>query len=143
MAHFSFIGVRTKPMYMKPIFTLACAALFFVMSAFTNLSGLEDVIGALRKGNATELAKYVDDNIEISLPDKSDNYSKAQAVMILQDFFANNGVKNFDVIHKGDRGGSQFCIGTLQTRSGNYRTTVFMKTKNGKQLVKQITFRPE
>ncbi|HEU4633134.1 MAG TPA: DUF4783 domain-containing protein, partial [Flavisolibacter sp.] len=72
---------------MKPIFTLACAALFFTVSAFTNLSGLEDVIGAMRKGNATELAKYVDDNIEISLPDKSDSYSKAQAVMILQDFF--------------------------------------------------------
>jgi hypothetical protein len=142
MAHFSFIGVRTKPMYMKPFFTLACAALFFAVSAFTNLSGLEDVIGALRKGNATELAKYVDDNIEISLPDKSDSYSKAQAVIILQDFFTNNGVKSFDVIHKGDNGGSQFCIGTLQTRSGNYRTTVFMKTKNGKQLVKEIRFQP-
>jgi hypothetical protein len=127
---------------MKPIFTLACAALFFAVSAFTNLSGLEDVISALRKGNATELARYVDDNIEISLPDKSDSYSKAQAVIILQDFFTNNGVKGFDVIHKGDNGGSQFCIGTLQTRSGNYRTTVFMKTKNGKQLVKEIRFQP-
>jgi hypothetical protein len=143
MAHFSFMRVRTKPMYMKLIFTLTCAASLFAVTAFKNLSGLDDVIGALRKGNATELAKYVDDNIEISLPDKSDSYSKAQAVMILQDFFSNNGVKGFDVIHKGDHGGSQFCIGTLQTRSGNYRTTVFMKTKNGRQLVKQITFRSE
>lgn len=143
MAHFSFIRGGQKLMYMKPVFTLACAALFFAVSAFKNLSGLEDVIGALRKGNATELAKYVDDNIEISLPDKSDNYSKAQAVLILQDFFTNNGVKGFNVIHKGDNGGSQFCIGTLQTRSGNYRTIVFMKTKNGRELVKQITFKPE
>ncbi|HYK55893.1 MAG TPA: DUF4783 domain-containing protein, partial [Flavisolibacter sp.] len=76
----------------------------------------------------------------ISLPDKSDSYSKTQAVIILKDFFTNNGVKGFDVIHKGDNGGSQFCIGTLQTRSGNYRTTVFMKTKNGRQLVKEIRF---
>lgn len=142
MAHFSFIRGRTNLMYMKPVFTLVCAALFYAVSAFTGLSGLEDVIGAMRKGNATELAKYIDDNIEISLPDKSDSYSKAQAVMILQDFFTNNGVKGFDVIHKGDNGGSQFCIGTLQTRSGNYRTTVFMKTKNGRQLVKEIRFQP-
>jgi hypothetical protein len=140
MAHFSFIRVRTTPMYMKPIFTLTCAVLFFAVSAFKNLSGLEDVISAMRKGNATELARYVDDNIEISLPDRSDSYSKAQAVIILQDFFTSNGIKGFDVIHKGDNGGSQFCIGTLQTRSGNYRTTVFMKTKNGKQLVKEIRF---
>lgn len=140
MAHFSFIGGRTKPVYMKPIFTLAFAALVFTVSAFKPLSGLDDVISALRKGNATELAKYMDDNIEISLPDKSDSYSKTQAVIILKDFFTNNGVKGFDVIHKGDNGGSQFCIGTLQTRSGNYRTTVFMKTKNGRQLVKEIRF---
>jgi len=114
--------------------------LLFSVTAFRSLSGLEDVISAMRKGNATELSKYVDDNIEISLPDKSDSYSKAQALMILQDFFANNGVKGFEVTHKGDNGGSQFCIGTLQTRSGSYRTTVFMKTKNAKQLVKEIRF---
>jgi hypothetical protein len=60
--------------------------------------------------------------------------------MVLQSFFQNNGVKGFEVKHKGDNGGSQFCIGTLQTRTGSYRTTVFMQTKNGKQLVKEIRF---
>ncbi|HEX2606114.1 MAG TPA: DUF4783 domain-containing protein [Flavisolibacter sp.] len=135
---------------MKSIFTLVLASLFFSVSAFNPkvhqqadrvpISGLDDVINSLKSGNATELAKYVDDNIEIALPDKSDTYSRAQAVVILQDFFTNNGVKGFEIVHKGDNGGSQFCIGTLQTRSGNYRTIVFMKTKNGKQLVKQIKF---
>ena len=140
MAHFSFLQAGTKTMYMKPFFTLLSAVLLVAVSAFKPLAGLEDVISALRAGNATELAKYVDDNIEISLPDRSDGYSRAQAIVILQDFFTNNGVKGFTVTHKGDNGGSQFCVGTLQTRSGNYRTTVFMKTKNGRQLVKEIRF---
>jgi hypothetical protein len=125
---------------MKSIFTLLFSALFLVTGAFKSLTGLDDVITALNAGNATELARYVDDNIEISLPDKSDSYSRTQAVMILQDFFANNGVRKFSVNHKGDNGGNQFCIGTLQTKAGSYRTTVFMKTKNGKQLVKEIRF---
>jgi hypothetical protein len=126
---------------MKKIFTLSCAAIIFTMSAFTPaLSGLDDVINSLRSGNATELSRYVDDNIEIALPDKSNSYSKSQAVMVLQDFFTNNGIRGFEVTHKGDNGGSQFCIGTLKTRAGNYRTTFFMKTKNGKQLVKEIRF---
>ncbi len=129
-----------KPMYMKYIFTLSFASLLFTLFSFKNLTGLDDVIGALKTGNATELSKYVDDNIEISLPDKSDSYSRAQALMILQDFFNNNGVRGFTVTHKGDNGGSQFCIGLLLTRSGSYRTTVFMKTKNGRQLVKEIRF---
>ena len=128
---------------MKFIFTLACTASLLIASSFTGLTGLDDVIGALRKGDATEISKYVDDNIEIRLPDRSDSYSKAQAVLILRDFFINNGVKDFTVEHKGDKGGSQFCIGTLLTRSGNYRTIVFMKTKNGRQLVKEIRFKPQ
>lgn len=125
---------------MKQIFTIAGAFLIIAFCSFRPLSGLDDVIGSLKAGNATELSKYVDDNIEISLPDKSNSYSRAQAVVILQDFFSTSGVKNFVVTHKGDNRGSQFCIGTLQTRAGNYRTTVFMKTKNGRQLVKEIRF---
>ena len=125
---------------MKKIFTLTGALLIFALVSFKPLSGLDDVINSLRTGNATELSKYIDDNIEISLPDKSNSYSRAQAIVILQDFFSTNGVRNFVVTHKGDNKGSQFCIGTLQTRSGNYRTTVFLKTKNGRQLVKEIRF---
>ncbi len=125
---------------MHKIFTLACAVLLMALSAFKPIVGLDDVITALRSGNATELSKYVDDNIEITLPDKTDSYSRSQALMILQDFFTNNGVRNFEVKHKGDNGGNQFCIGTLQTKAGNYRTTIFMKSKNGKQLVKEIKF---
>lgn len=129
--------------YMQKIFTLACAALIFVTSAFKPLTGLDDVINALRTGNATELARYVDDNIEIGLPEKSNTYSKSQAVMVLQDFFTNNGVKSFEVMHKGENGAGQFCIGTLKTRAGDYRTTFFLKTKNGRQLVRSIQFHPK
>ena len=125
---------------MKKIATLTCIALIFMLSAFAQASGLDDVISALRNGNATELAKFVDNNIELSLPAKTDNYSRQQAVVILQDFFSNNGVKDFDVKHRGDNSGSQYCIGTLVTRSGSYRTTFFMMDKNGRQLVKEIRF---
>ncbi len=125
MAYFSLLAVRINHLYMKKIFTLISIVLFFTLSSFTQATGLDDVIGALRNGNATELSKYVDNNIELSLPAKTDNYSRQQALIILQDFFSNNNVKSFDVKHKGDNGGSQFCIGTLVTRSGNYRTTFF------------------
>lgn len=125
---------------MQKFFTLTYVLFLFFITAFKPVSGLEDVISALKTGNATELSRYVDDNMEISLPGKTDTYSRAQAVMILQDFFNNNGVKSFEVKHKGDNNDSQFCIGTLLTRAGNYRTTVFMKSKNGRQVVKTIAF---
>ena len=105
-------------------------------------NGIGDIVSALKSGNASQVARYFDNTVEITLPEKSNSYSRAQAAVILQDFFNTNGVKNFAVTHKGDNKGSQFCIGNLQTRSGSYRTTVFMKTKNGKQLVKEIRFQP-
>ncbi|HYH16281.1 MAG TPA: hypothetical protein VD794_13725, partial [Flavisolibacter sp.] len=79
MAHFSFRAGQIPQIYMHHIFTLLSAAFLFTLSAFAPnsenpmkdfvkpISGLDEVIGALRSGNATELAKYVDDNIEISL----------------------------------------------------------------------------
>lgn len=125
---------------MKALFTSLLVSTLVVLSSFVQKDDIDGVIGALRSGNADELSKYFDDNVELTLPDKSDSYSKAQAVLILKDFFNNNGVKNFDVKHKGDNGTGQFCIGTLQTKSGNFRTTVFMKMKGDKELVKQIRF---
>ena len=126
---------------MRKIFFLSTVVIAFLMSAFKPITGLDDVINALKGGNAQELSKYIDENIEISLPDKSDNYSRTQAVMVLKDFFSNNGVTGFDVQFKGENGGGQYCIGNLKTKSGVYRTTVFMKSNEGKQVIKEIRFK--
>ena len=94
----------------------------------------------MRSGNANQLSKYFDSRVDISLPGKSDNYSKSQAEMILKDFFNNNEVKSFQVKHKGEQNGSQFCIGLLQTSTGNYRTKFFMKQKGDQQVVQELGF---
>ncbi len=126
---------------MKPLFTSLLLGTVLILSSFKlQGSSIDEVIGALRIGNSTELSKHFDDSVELTLPDKSDSYSKAQAQLIVKDFFGNNGVKGFDLKHKGDSPGGHFCIGTLQTNAGNFRTNVFMKTKNGKEVVKEIRF---
>ncbi len=128
---------------MKPIFTSLLLASIIALSSFAQRNNnIDAVIGALRSGNAAELSSYFGENVELTLPNQSDSYSKAQAVLILKDFFNNNDVKSFEVKHKGDNGGGKFCIGTLQTKSGNFRTTVFMKLKDNKDLVKEIRFQP-
>jgi hypothetical protein len=126
---------------MKNLISTLAIFLSLVMVSFTTqTSNLDDVIGALKDGKASELGKYMDDNVEVTLPDKSNNYSKTQAVLVLKDFFDNNEVKTFEVKHKGDQNGGQYCVGTLQTKSGNYRTTIFMKLKENKDFVKAIRF---
>jgi len=125
---------------MKSIFTFFLVSLLLSLSSFSQSANIDGVIGALRSGNAAGLARYFDDNVELTLPVKSDSYSKAQAQVILKDFFSNNGVKNFELKHKGDSPGGNYCIGTLQTKSGNFRAHVFMKTKGNKEVLKEIRF---
>ena len=125
---------------MKTFISTLTVFLGLFMVSFTTQNNLEEVIDAIKDGKATELGKYMDDNLEITLPDKSNKYSKAQAILILKDFLNNNEVKSFEVKHKGDQNGQPYCVGTLQTKSGNYRTTVFMKSKGGTNVIKQIRF---
>lgn len=123
---------------MKKLFTLIISSLFFL--SFISFTGIEEVIAALKAGNATQITKYLDNTVDITLPEKSNSYSKSQAEVILKDFFATNSVKNFQVIHKGDNAGSQYCIGNLVTKNGTYRTTIFMKQKGDKQFLQEIRF---
>ncbi len=123
---------------MKRIFTLLIAVA--ALSSFTQIGGLSDVINGIKTGNAAAVAKYFDNTVEITLPTKSANYSKSQGEAVLRDFFANNTVKSFTVIHQGESGGAQFCIGTLNTSNGSFRTTVNLKQKGDKKTLQEIKF---
>jgi hypothetical protein len=60
--------------------------------------------------------------------------------MIIRDFFNSNVVQNFLVKHKGGNAGSEYCVGVLQTRNGDYRTTLFMRQKGDRQLLQELRF---
>ncbi len=123
---------------MKHFFTIALS--IFFLSSFTVNVGIDEVITAIKSGNAEQVAVYFDNNVEISMPDKSNSYSKSQAEIVLKDFFSSNPVKGFEVIHKGQNAGSQYCIGSLLTKNGSYRTTIFMKQKGDNQVLQELRF---
>jgi len=125
---------------MKKYLGFAIVFISLSLVSFTPHYSIDDVVAAIRGGNASQLSKYFDSRVDLSLPGKSDNYSKSQAEMILKDFFANNTVKNFVVKHKGEQNGSEFCIGLLQTKNGNFRTKFFMKQKGDLQVVQELGF---
>lgn len=104
------------------------------------MSGIEEIVAAMKTGDVLRIAKFFDTTVEITLPDNSNSYSKSQAQMVLKDFFATNQVKDFNILHEGENGGSQYCIGTLQTANGDFRTTIFMKQKDNTQVLQELRF---
>jgi hypothetical protein len=103
---------------------------------------LEAVAMAFSSGNVNKLSPYLDIRVDISLPDKSDTYSKSQAEMVISDFFNLHSVRNFKIYQQGENAGFIFCTGLLQTYSGNYRTTLFLKQKGTRQYLQEIRLQP-
>ena len=120
---------------------IAIAAFSLFLTSFAFKYSIDDVASAMRAGNAADISKFFDNRVDLSFPDKSDNYSKTQAEMILKDFFASNQVKGFQIKHKGDnKDGSQFCIGLLQTKTRDYRIRFYLKKKGEQQFLQEIVF---
>jgi hypothetical protein len=125
---------------MKSILGMSVAALVLVLVSFRPVYTLDDITYAIRVGNAGELSRFLDSRVDISLPEKTDSYSKIQAEMIIRDFFSTNGVRNFVVRKVGYSGATEYCVGVLQTRNGDYRTTIFTRQKGDKQLLEELRF---
>ena len=118
---------------------LPALGIITLMTSFVIFSSVE-IINAIKSGNATEVAKYFDNTVEITFPEKNNSYNKKQAEVVLKEFFTNNPVKNFEVIHQSESAGSQYCIGNLTTNTGVFRTTVYTKQRGDKQLIQELRF---
>lgn len=129
---------------MKNLWGFALLTVSLILFSFSRppAYNIDEVVSAIRTGNSAELAKYFDSRVDIALPDKSDTYSKAQAEMIVRDFFSSKGVTGFEIKHKGENGGAQFCVGILKTRNAEYRTHLFMRQRGDRQLLQEIRFLP-
>jgi hypothetical protein len=129
-----------KTIPMKRLVGWVLAGLALILVSYRSFDNMDAVAAAIRLGNVNKLSPFFDVRVDISLPDKSDTYSKTQAEMVIGDFFNTNGVQNFKITQQGESGGTFFCAGILQTRAGNYRTTLFFKHKGDKHLLQEIRF---
>ncbi len=115
---------------------------FFIFLSFSFLVSVSftEIIDAIKRGNAAEVSRFFDNTVEITFPGQSNSYSKSQAELVLRDFFSKNPAKSFQVIHKSENEGSQYCIGNLETANGIFRTTIYMKQRGDKQVVQELRF---
>lgn len=99
---------------------------------------IDEVVQAVKTGNASQLSKFFDERLDLTIPGRSDNYSRVQAEMILKDFFRNVQVRDFVVKHRGMNEGAEFCFGDLITTNGSYRVMLYMKQKGDRQVLQEI-----
>ena len=125
---------------MKRLMGWVLAGIALILVSYRSFDNMDAVVTAIRSGNVNQLSPFFDVRVDISLPDKTDTYSKSQAEMVIGDFFNTNEVLNFKITQQGESGGTFFCAGLLQTRAGNYRTTLFFKHKGDRHFLQEIRF---
>jgi hypothetical protein len=121
-------------------------ALFFtlVLSAFA-ADVYDEVSNAIRLGDAKQIANYFGTNIDLTLIKQEDVYSKAQAELLVKDFFSKNPPKTFTIIHRGSsREGTLFAVGTLASSNGKtFRVSFNLKMLQGKYILQELRFEPQ
>ena len=109
----------------------------FSLSAQTD--NTEKIAGLLGTGNSKALSGYFTPNVDLTVVETDDVYSKAQAEQILKKFFEENPPSTFKIEHDGKtKAGDRYVIGTLSTSKGKFRVTYFLKQINDAQLIKQL-----
>lgn len=98
-----------------------------------------DIANALKSGNATELAKFMDASIDLSLPDNEGMFSKTQGTIILKTFFFKNKPSDFIVLNSGDaKNNTHYSIGILDTVKGQFRVYILYKEINNKTTILEL-----
>ena len=118
--------------------------LIFVFTVLFTLSSfdvtVDEILGAIKRGDALKVSRHFDNLVEITLNDRSNSYSRTQAEVVLKDFFSNHNVRSFTVIHRVNSNNGEYCVGTLSTSGGEYRTTILFKNKGDRKLVQELRF---
>jgi hypothetical protein len=102
----------------------------------------DELANAIRTGDAHQIAGYFDAKVNLALSNQEDVYSKAQAELLIKDFFSKNPAKSFTLVHKGSsKEGSLFAVGTLTCTNGkSFRVSFVMKSVKGTNTIQELRF---
>lgn len=125
------------------IYLIALLTLLFIKQGVAQQAESDAIIVALKSGQAKVLASYFMANIDFTLLNEDDVYSKSQAEAMLNDFFKKNIPNMLTIEHEGtSKTKDHYKIGTLKTNNGHYRVTFFLKKNNNVYLIKQLRIEP-
>ena len=134
-------GTLTKTIMMKSIIFL----LLFTPVMITAPFSLEKIANAISNGDAKTLASLFDEDIEMTVLDEINLYSKTEGQSAVKDFFTKNPPKKYTQVHQGasQGAGGQYCIGVLETTAQKYRVMIYLEKVGETFLIKELKFEKE
>jgi hypothetical protein len=99
---------------------------------------INPISAAFKAGNASSLASFMDQEVDIALPGVSKKCPAGEAVNLLNAFFQTGKPGNFTVVHNADKKESGFLVGKLATTKGEFRVNITYRTENNKAIIQSV-----
>ncbi len=137
-----FFNIETEFTKVKKIVFFLFLSVIYVNAAFAQGRRTDEIIQALRKGNAEELAVFFNTNVDLTLLDEDNGYSKVQATMVMKDFFIRYVPDQVTLKHSGSqKDGSCYAILSYRsTNKDNLRVVFYLKPYRGILLINELRF---
>ena len=127
---------------MRAIKLTSIFLLFLNLVSYAAIDLFDDISAAIRTGDVHTISSYFGTNVDLTIINREEMYSKAQAEQLLKDFFSKNNPVSFNIIHTGvSKEGSKYAIGTLTTSQGAiYRTYFYIKQNGSSYYIQELRF---
>ncbi len=131
----SLIGQNTN---MKNLVLLL--GLVFTTTVFAKPGDSDNIVTALKQGNANQFASYFDSFLDIKFPEKDElkNIGKTQATITVKSFFEEAKISGFELSSQRENEGTMYLTGKLLGGSKTYSLTLLMKSRGDKLSIIKI-----
>lgn len=120
---------------------------FFILCVFNvqaQHNTIKEVAQIMEVGNASDLAVYFNDKIDLNLEGNEGVYSRSQAEGVLKNYFKEHPPHSFTINHEGSsENGLVYAIGEYLSGEQSYRVWIRLKPINSKYKIHEISFLKE
>ena len=98
----------------------------------------KEIQKSFASGDSKKLAGFFNQNVELLLLNKGNVYSKAQAELIMKDFFLKHSPKSFVIESEDKDETTKFAIALLHTKRTGFRVFIAYRNTNNKHFINQM-----
>jgi hypothetical protein len=124
---------------------LTFCCVFLLMTVYAQSSELEDIVANIKSDRVSNIKKYFENTVPITINNIQLIYSRPQAEIVLKDFFSKNNPKDLVIESSGTPDNiSKFAIGGFNTDNGKYNLYILLKLKsNNNYMLREIRINKE
>ena len=118
---------------------MAKVFVFILIIIFAGQDPLDNLILSLEIKNGEEITRYFDSKSEIIIDNKSYKGNRYQQSKILDEFYSDNSINKFNIIHQGDSENNIiYILAEYSSNNDLYKVLLILKNINNKYTIEKF-----